>query len=83
MLLERQDLRLELEDLSQSTAQDSTAINALAEYLIALDRDISEQYGYVLETFMHDGRTMDELHAFVGYDLRQELDAAVKELAAY
>jgi hypothetical protein len=83
MLLERQDLRLELEDLSQSAAYDSSAINALTEQLALLDRDISAQYGYALEIFMTDGRTMNELDAFVGHDLREELYAAVKELATY
>ena len=79
MLLERQELSAELYDLSfqNPLSLNEQVFNTLHDQLEAVDRDINEYYGYVVETFTSSGRTIHDLEAFIGSTLNVELFAAL------
>ncbi len=79
MLIERQELRRALQGNHQShypiLAQ---TVDDLITHLKALDREIYEQYHRALAMFDGWGRTASDLQAFIGYDLNDDLHAALQ-----
>lgn len=78
MLLERRDLHGQLTVRGRRAArpQQDVKLAELERQLGLLDKEIRAVQSQVWQTFVAEGRNPDELRAFIGEDLMEELLAA-------